>query len=76
MPKWNRFQFPTNGNVSLDTAAKGRSEMTPERYVSIPYERERIFRLETFDDAEFVMYLVSIPYERERIFRHRKNGNR
>ena len=43
--------------------------------VSIPYERERIFRPTSSNGSDGGRgYHVSIPYERERIFR-RKNWN-
>ena len=42
--KANKFQFPTNGNVSLDFLFKYFKSHGKEVKVSIPYERERIFR--------------------------------
>ena len=61
------FQFPTSGNVSLD--GKARISGWLGRHVSIPYERERIFRPKSKTQNPPASGRVSIPYERERIFR-------
>ena len=44
-PKEEEFQFPTNGNVSLDLyIIETNRPIVAKEKVSIPYERERIFR--------------------------------
>ena len=62
------FQFPTNGKVSSDCRNQLLWSGRPDR-VSIPYEREGIFRRAIYLLPNDAHVIVSIPYEREGIFR-------